>query len=264
MRILWIDPIGTDAFSLDVAEILRTAARPGTRVDIVSLSEAGRPKHLEYHAYEAVVTADIVKVVYRLAPKYNAIVIGCFYDVGLAAAREVSGKAVVTAPCQSSTSIAVQLGHRFSILVGRKKWIPQMIDNVRLYGFESQLASMRPLGLGVHDFQADAGLTQERLLEQGRKAVEEDGAEVLILGCTAEYGFQHIMQASLGVPVIDAMQAPFKMAEFLADTADRFEWYPSRKGGSEAPPADEIDAWGLFADELPIGIYLKDEGNNES
>jgi len=264
MRILWIDPIGTDAFSSDAADMLRAAGLPGTRVDVVSLPEEGRPKHLEYHAYEALVTADIVKLVYGLASEYNAIVIGCFYDVGLSAAREVSGNTIVTAPCQSSVSIAAQLGHRFSILVGREKWMPQMIDNVRMYGFEHQLASMRPLGLGVHDFQSDPGLTQARLLEQGRKAVEEDGAEVLILGCTAEYGFQERMQETLRVPVIEAMQAPFKMAEFLADTAERFGWYPSRHGGSEAPPTDEVSEWSLFAGDLPIGTYFKDEGYNES
>jgi allantoin racemase len=61
------------------------------------------------------------------------------------------------------------------------------------------------------------------------------GPRSSILGCTAEYGFHETMQAELGVPVIDAVLAPFKMAEFLAETARRFGWYPSRKWGSEAP-----------------------------
>jgi allantoin racemase len=76
--------------------------------------------------------------------------------------------------------------------------------------------------------------------------VQEDGAEVLILGCTAEYGFQEEMQHSLGVPVIDAVLAPFKMAEALADMAQHFGWYPSRVWGSEAPPEHEVAEWGLF------------------
>ena len=79
-------------------------------------------------------------------------------------------------------------------------------------------------------------------MEEGRKAVEEDGAEVLILGCTAEYGFYETMQSELGVPVVDAVLAPFKYAEFLADLAQRFGWYPSRMWGSEAPPEGELDA----------------------
>jgi allantoin racemase len=255
MRILWIDPIGTDVFTADVLHILEAARRDGVQVDAVSLP-ADRPDHLEYHAYEALVIADIVRITYEAANDYDAIVIGCFYDVGLREAREVSGRAVVTAPCQSATAIASNLGNTFSVLVGRRKWIPKMSENVHLYGHGHRLASMRPLGLGVHDFQADHDRTCDCLLAEGRKAIQEDGAEVLILGCTAEYGFNREMQAELGVPVIDAVTAPFKYAEFLADLAGRYGWYPSRMWGSESPPREELEAWGLFDGPAPVGSRL--------
>jgi allantoin racemase len=173
-------------------------------------------------------------------------VIGCFYDVGLRECREVSGRAIVTAPCQAATAIASNLGNTFSVLVGRRKWIPKMRENVHAYGHGERMMSMRPLELGVHDFQADHDRTCERLLTEGLKAVREDGAEVLILGCTAEYGFHRRMQEELGVPVIDAVLAPFKYAELLAETAQRFGWYPSRMWGSEPPPQAELAAWGLL------------------
>jgi allantoin racemase len=255
MRLLWIGPVGTDVFDLDTMKILEEARRDQTQVDVVSLP-AGRPRHLEYHAYEALVIPDIVRITYQAANEYDAIVIGCFYDVGLREAREVSGRAVVTAPCQSATAIASNLGNTFSVLVGRRKWIPKMSENVRLYGHGHRLASMRPLDLGVHDFQVDHDRTCDRLLTEGRKAVREDGAEVLILGCTAEYGFNQEMQAELGVPVVDAVTAPFKYAEFLAELAGRFGWYPSRVWGSEAPPREELDAWGLFDRPAPVGNRL--------
>ncbi len=245
MRILWINPVGATLFDADTQKMLSAAARSDCQVDVISLP-AGRPQHLEYHAYEGLVVADIVRLTYKAASTHDAVVIGCFYDVGLREAREVSGRAIVTAPCQSATAIASNLGNRFSVLVGRRKWIPKMSENVRLYGHSHQLASMRPLDLGVHDFQADHQRTCSRLLTEGRKAVEEDGAEVLILGCTAEYGFHRQMQDTLGVPVIDAVLAPFKYAEMLADTAARFGWHPSRRWGSEAPPQHEVDMWGLL------------------
>jgi allantoin racemase len=69
---------------------------------------------------------------------------------------------------------------------------------------------------------------------------------VIILGCTAEYGFHEQMQKELRVPVIDAVLAPFKYAEFLAELAQRYGWFPSRMWGSEAPPEEEVSAWGLF------------------
>ena len=256
MKILWIDPVGTDGFDAVIGNILKSSALPGTEIDVVSLPRGG-PMHLEYHAYEGLVTSDITRLVYHLGTDYAGIVIGCFYDVVLRDAREVSRKAVVTAPCQSSLVFASHLGNTFSVLVGRKKWIPRMEENIRMYGYAHSMASMRPLELGVYDFQADVKRTAEIMLEQGRRAVEEDNAEVLILGCTIEFGFHEKMQQELGVPVIDAVAAPFKLAEMLAASARLFQWHPSRKWGSEAPPEDEIKAWGIFKDGPPIGNLLK-------
>ena len=252
MRALWIDPVGTDVFSHDILKILNRVKRESTTVDSVYLQE-DRPDHLEYHTYESLVVGDIIRIVGQSAAEYDAVIIGCFYDVGLREAREISGRAIVTAPCQSATAIASNLGNTFSVLVGRRKWIPKMSENVRLYGHGHRMVSMRPLELGVHDFQVDHNLTSSRLLEEGRKAIQEDGAEVLILGCTAEYGFNGVMQDELGVPVIDAVTAPFKYAEFLVETAQKFGWYPSRLWGSEAPPEDELSAWHLFDNPAPIG-----------
>jgi allantoin racemase len=257
MRILWINPIGADLFDRPIGGMLKKAARPGTEVDVISLP-AGRPTHLEYHSYEGLVTGDIVKIVWALSERYDAIVIGCFYDVGLREARELSRRAVVTAPCQSTLVFASQLANSFSILVGRRKWVPKMRENVHGYGYGARLASMRAVELGVHDFQADPKRTASLLIEEGRRAVREDLAEALILGCTIEYGFNEKMQDALGVPVIDAVVAPFKLAELMAETAGRFRLYPSRKWGSEPPPPGEVASMGLFGEELGGYPILQD------
>jgi len=258
MRILWINPIGTDGFDLTIGRMLKQAGRSGSSVDVVSLPE-GRPMHLEYHAYEGLVVGDIVNIVHSLSHNYDGIVIGCFYDVGLREAREVSGKAVVTAPCQASLVFASHLGNSFSVLVGRRKWIPKMRENIFMYGQGERLASMRPLEMGVYDFQANLKKTASVMMEQGRKAITEDGAEVLILGCTIEFGFHEKMQKELGVPVIDAVLAPFKLVEMLAESASAFEWYPSRKWGSESPTDQEVEKMGLFREISSVGNLLKNE-----
>ena len=256
MKLLWIDPVGTDAFDLPIAEILEQYKRKETVIDVVSFPP-DRPKHLEYHSYEGLVVGDIVKTTMKLSADYDAIVIGCFYDVGLREAREVSRRAVVTAPCESALMFAAQLGNRFSVIVGREKWIPKMEENVHLYGMDRHLASMCSVRMGVHDFQVDHDLTAERLMEAGRKAVEQDLAEVLILGCTIEFGFYEKMEKELGVPVIDAVLAPFKMAELLAETAGTFGWYPSRIWGSEAPPENEVNEIGYFTSDDPVHSITK-------
>ena len=247
MRILWIDPIVEDKlYTGALRDAFEDSRRKDTNIDIVSLPASKHPRHLRYHAFEALVMADIVTTVYRFANEYDAFIIGCFYDLALREAREVSGKAVVTAPCQSSLSFASQLGNTFSVLVGASKAIPKMRENIRSYGHIHRLASMRPLNMQVLDFQAQAERTMDAMMREGKKAVEEDGAEVLVLGCSAEVGFHQILQQELGVPVIDSALAPFKHAELLAETAQCCGWYPSRKWGSEAPPQQEIEAWGIL------------------
>jgi allantoin racemase len=254
MRILYISPTGHSVYANEMAQIMERARSPDTIIDFVALPD-DRPRHLEYHSYEGLVVADLVRIVYARASAYDAIISGGYYDVALRELREVSQGAIVVGPCQATTAIACTLGNTFSVLVGKQKWIDKMTANVRSYGHGDRMVSMRAAGLAVHDFQTvpDAA---ERLLSLGKSCVKDDGAEVLILGCTVEYGFSEYMQEALGVPVLEAIPAALKYAEMLADSASRFGWYPSRKGGSEAPPENEIKDWGLFEEELPIGIEL--------
>ena len=65
MRILWINPIGSEAFDMDTFKILNEAKSAGTQVDVVSLP-TDRPRHLQYHAYEGLVVADIVRLTYQI------------------------------------------------------------------------------------------------------------------------------------------------------------------------------------------------------
>lgn len=256
MKLLWINPVGTAAFDPAVADLLQKSGRQGTVVDVVSLAE-DRPKHLEYHAYEGLVIGDIVSITRSRSKDYDAIVIGCFYDPGLREAREVSQRAVVVAPCQASLVYVSHLANTFSVIVGRKKWIPKMEENVHMYGYGRHLRSMRPVELGVYDFQKDTAFTARRLMEEGKRAVEEDGAEALILGCTIEFGFHEKMQEKLGVPVVDAILAPFKLAELLAETAGRFGWNPSRSGGGEEPPEAEVREMGIFKGPDPVRNIIR-------
>ena len=62
------------------------------------------------------------------------------------------------------------MAHKFSIIVGRNKWIPQMMDNVILNGMERKLASFKSLGLGVLDFHADEQKTMKLIKEKSQRS----------------------------------------------------------------------------------------------
>lgn len=242
-RVLWINPVGTEKFDQALGEELERVKRSDTELEVRSLPRG--PHHLEYHAYEAAVLPDVLAELVRAEREgFDAAVIGCFYDTGLRAARELATRMAVAAPCESALHIAGTLGDSFSVVVGRRKWVPEMRDNVRRYGFGDRLASFKVVELGVHDFQVDPALTHERLAAACREALTEDGAEVLVLGCTIEYGFFAELQTELGAPVVDATVAPFKYAELLGELA-ALGWRPSKIGGYASPPPAELEAFGL-------------------
>lgn len=248
-RILWINPVGTSDYDRPLQEWIDAAKRPETQVEVVSLLRG--PKHLEYHYYEALILTDILHLIKRAEKDgYDAAIPGCFYDPGLRESREITERIVVTAPALASMLIAATLGHRFSIIVGRKKWIPKMHENVVNYGLKERLASFESVDLNVEDFQRDKKETERRLAEAAKRAVEEKRAEVIILGCGYQFGFYQVLQKKLGVPVIDAVVAAVKHAELLIELRKRFEWGHSKRYEYESPPTEEIKTWEL-ADQFP-------------
>jgi len=254
-KLLWINPFGNDGSDQPIYAYLAPQLASDTVLHVTALPRG--PEHVEYHYYESLILLDLLHTIKRAENDgVDAAVIGCFYDPGLREAREITERMVVTAPAEASMHIASTLGHTFSIIVGRNKWIPQMHDNVVKYGFRDRLASFKSVDLGVYDFMKDLNETNRRLTAAAREAVEQDRAEVIILGCTAQLGFFRELQELLGVPVIDVAVASLKYAEFLADLQKRLHWGHSKKYGYESPPIAEIESWKL-AEQYQLGDLWK-------
>ncbi len=250
LKIMYLSPAGGsrgDGNNI-FAAMAEQNKRPGTEVHIVSPPpDDGLFTHIEYRSYEAIVTRGIVRGVRAAAKEgFDGLAIGCFYDTALHDAREISGEMMVTAPCVASCEIAASLSNRFGIIVGRRKWVHQMHSTVAANGYEDRLSGFYHVELGVNDFQTDHDRTANLLIEAGRKAVELDYAEAVILGCTMEFGFHRKLEDELGVPVIDPSIAALKRAEYGALLKRQCGWKPSRKWSCEAPPEDEIARFGGF------------------
>lgn len=249
LKIMYFSPVvGGGAHDDVFADMARRHKLPGTEVHVTSLPEKeGCLSHIEFRAYEAMATRGIVRAARQAAREgFDAFAIGCFYDTALHDAREVSGEMIVTAPCVASCEIAASLANRFGIIVGRRKWVHQMHSTVREHGHEHRLSGFYHVEMGVTEFQRDHAETGRRLIEAGRKAVEEDFAEALILGCTMEVGFYHEVEARLGVPVIDPSIAALKRAEYGAVLRRQCGWKPSRRWSCESPSEEEMRVIGGF------------------
>ena len=240
IRIRFIDPVGGPQPVLaEFAEYLISVCQKGTELEVVSLATQRCSEHLEFHSYESIMASDIVRAV-RLSDQqgFDAVVIGCFYDPVLIEAREISGNAVVVAPCHSSLEIVSNLANRFSVIVGRNKWVNRMQSKVSEYGYNHQLASFKSIEASVHDLQTDESISQ-RMIDAAKDAVSNDGAEAIVLGCTQSFGFYKELQNIIEIPVIDCALAAVKRAEQLAETKQLCDWAPSRVGSCEPPPEHE-------------------------
>jgi allantoin racemase len=145
---------------------------------------------------------------------FDAVIIHCMLDPGLAGCREAL-KIPVVGEGQASFLAAVAVGTRFSILAPVPECSTMYLSNLRTYGLERQLCSIRHLGTTVLNLRTDLEKLKEAFLREGEKAVRLDGADTLVPGCGEIYGIAAEMGQTLGVPIIDPRIAAVKSAEML-------------------------------------------------
>ncbi len=254
-KIMYLNPVGFDTYDAFFAEMIKENKFSTSEVHVTSLSSSlGQMDNLEYRTYNALIASDLIKATRQASKEgFDALVIGCFYDPFLLEAREISGEMVVVAPCHSSIEIALKLANSFSVIIGQKKWEHEMHSTIKEYGYAEHLASFRDVCMTVPEFQKDHKLTEEKLMEASRLAIEEDYAEAIILGCTLEFGFFEKIQNKFNIPVIDPSIAALKQAEQAAILKNDFGWKPSRKWSSEAPPIEDVGRFGLFSEDYQFG-----------
>lgn len=252
---MYLNPVGLDAYDSFFADMIKENKFPNTEVHVASLqSSVGLMDNLEYRTYNALIASDLLKATRQASKEgFDAMIIGCFYDPYLLDAREISGDMIVVSPCHSSIEIALKLSNKFSVIIGQKKWEHEMHATIREYGYGEHLASFRDVNMNVCEFQKDHDITAKTLYQTSKKAVEEDFAESIILGCTCEFGFYQKIQDELQVPVIDPSLAALKQAEQAALLKKHYNWKPSRKWSCEPPIESDIERFGLFSEAYEFG-----------
>jgi allantoin racemase len=256
VRLLWINPVTIFSYDRPMADYIDSIRSATTSVDIVSLKIGDiNITNLEFRTLESAVELAIMQVTrWAIAQGFDGVCIGCFYDPGLETAREIAGaKMVVTAPCQSALAICSRLANRFSVIIGRDQWKDQMTDRITHYGYDRDLASFRQLGLSVDEMQKDPAHTADLIIEQAAAAITDDEAEIILLGCTVEFGFFQKVQNEVGIPVIDAIVACFKECEHAAKLKKAFGWSTSHVWGMQGPLDAEITSSHIFDGPPPIG-----------
>jgi len=215
MKILVINPNTSVPMTHQIREALETIKRSDTDLT-VTCPEKG-PETIESAYDEAYAIPPTLELVKKAnTDGYDAVILACFSDPGLDAAREVSDIAVIGIE-EATLHMAAMLGARFSIMTPRKQRIPSKIEHVHLRGLSHSLASVRSLDLSVAETEADPGKTKQRLIEVAKIAVEEDGAEVIVMGCAGMAGYAQEIEETLNIKVLDPSAVALKMAEAMTD-----------------------------------------------
>lgn len=219
MKIMVINPNSSEEMTRQIEQVLSQIKRPETELTVVRVEEA--PPAIESDTDIAQAVPGVLRLVRRANEEgYDAVIIACFSDPGLSAAREVS-EILVLGIEETSLHVAAMLGHKFTVLTPLPQRVPKKEREIKAVGLAESLASVRPLGLTVTETEAQPERTKARVLEVSQKAVEADGAEVLVLGCAGMTGYAEEIQKKLGVVVIDPTSVTFKIAEGLMEAQVR-------------------------------------------
>ena len=150
----------------------------------------------------------------RLAPAvekrgFAALVIGCYSDPGLDALREMLTIPVI-GPGAASLHLAAQLGTRISVLTPSGRGFGRVAARLRSLALADLLASVRGIGLSVMDLAKQKPGALDKAADAARIAIEQDGADVLVLGCMSMAFLTGICEAlsqRVGVPVVNPVVA---------------------------------------------------------
>lgn len=199
------------------------------------------PATIESEFDEALAAPDtIARICEAERDGCDAVVVSCFADPGVKGAREVVDIPVL-GPGESSMHLATILGECFSVLTVLESAVPAVRNHARLFGVMDRLASVRSVEIPVLELHQDAAKITAALIEEGVQAVRQDGAHVLVLGCTGMTGLAQEVEMGLArhgienVPVLDPLECAIKLAEALVNLG-----VTHSKRTYPYPPAKEI------------------------
>lgn len=182
VKILVINPVGTDRWDKKDEEYLKRFLNKNSEVKVVSLKKG--PSSLETFASKAIVCEKILEIIDKNRGNYDAIILNCFGNPCIEAAREIADVPVL-GPGETSMHIACLMGHKFSVISPTRKTALQIELNIRKIGLESRLAAIVPLDIEVKNLERNPEKTIQIVVKNAKKTIMEDGADVIVLGCTA-------------------------------------------------------------------------------
>jgi allantoin racemase len=213
VKILLLNPNTT----LEVTELLYAAgiraASPGTEL-VATTAKRGVP-YIATRAEAQIGGAIALEMLAEAGSSFDAAIIAAFGDPGLFGARELFSYPVV-GMSEAAMLTACMVGRRFSIVTFSRTLAPWYQECVAMHGLEARCTGIRALDesfQSISDVQAEK---EDALVRLANLAVEQDGADVVILSGAPLAGLADKVRDRIPVPVIDPIAAAVRQAETLA------------------------------------------------
>ena len=207
-RILIVNPNSTASCTAAIDRAADPFRQEG--LEITAETVPTGPESVASMADYAIAQGELVRYLAGRNAEADAIVVACFSDPALPAAKETTGR-----PCfgigEAGMLAAMQRGLSFGIVALAPASIERQRRRVAELGLGARYVGSRSVALSVPEL-ADADRTADAMAAAGRKLVEQDGADVVVMGCAGMAGYRAGLEAAIGAPVVEPTQAALAAA----------------------------------------------------
>ncbi|AQA05279.1 Asp/Glu/hydantoin racemase [Mycobacterium sp. MS1601] len=179
---------------------------------------------------------------------FDAVILAGFGEHGKDALQELLTVPVLDI-AESAAHIAHLVGRRYSVITTLARSIPAIEDRLLLAGLSAHCASVRACGLGTAEVDADLSGAVDAIVAEAQRAIEDDGADVICLGCAGMAGVTAAISARLGVPAIDGVAAAVALAQAVVGLG----LHTSKVGAYAPAPPNLRSHWPVSA-ALGLGL----------
>jgi allantoin racemase len=212
MRILIVNVNTTESMTQAIAEQARSVASPGT--EIIGLTPRFGAESVEGNFESYLAAIAVMDRVMSYEGPYDAVIQAGYGEHGREGLQELLEVPVVDIT-EAAASLAMLLGHKYSVVTTLDRTVPLIEDRLKLAGVYERCASVRASGMSVLELEASPQRAIEAIVAQAIEAVNQDKAEVICLGCGGMAGLDQQIRERAGVPVVDGVTAAVALAESL-------------------------------------------------
>ncbi len=213
-----IVPANTEAFNEKIAHAVSPVVPPDIDYDVKNISSGNDCIENRYNLYEN--SMGVVKLVKETADEgFDGIFVTDFDMCGVAPAREIVNIPVIGG-FRASAFTAMMLSERFSIITILDSTVAMQREHVKAFGLMENFASIRNINCPVQDLSNTEEVIA-MVYQACNMAIEQDGAQSIILGCTGFIGIAEPVSKMLSekyggyIPVTDPNMTAFSYLMLL-------------------------------------------------